>query len=122
MKRILLVDDDTDLLISLKTVLRKQGYEVTTTTSCTEGLTIFYSVQPDLVLLDVNVGDEDGRSMCRQIKTKAESQHIPVILISANEEQLRSYHEYGADASLPKPFDLTHLLDLVKKILAKHIG
>ncbi len=118
MKRILIVDDDTDLLISLKTFLKKQGYEINTTTSCSNGLNILRSVEPHLVILDINVGSEDGRSMCRQIKSEAELQHIPVILISANHQELSFYRDYGANASLPKPFRLNELSELVQHIVS----
>lgn len=118
MKRILLVDDDTDLLVSLKSFLTKQGYDVTTTTSCRDALSILFSVAPHLVLLDVNVGDEDGRSMCQQIKSQAESQHIPVILISANHQLLETYREYGANASVRKPFNLPGLLNAIENTIA----
>ncbi|MCG2616264.1 response regulator [Terrimonas sp. NA20] len=118
MTRILLVDDDVDLLISLKTFLKKQGYEITTTTTCSSGLNILRSVEPNLVILDINVGEEDGRSMCRQIKREAELQHIPVILISANHQELGFYKNYGANASLPKPFRLNDLSELIQKTLS----
>src|SRR5579871_2143380 len=98
MKRILFVDDDVDLLAAMKILLRREGYEVAVTTSCNEGLDILANFRPDLILLDINVGNEDGRLMCRQIKEQAEYEHIPVILISANDEALETYRDYSADA------------------------
>jgi DNA-binding response OmpR family regulator len=117
MKRILIVDDDTDLLASLKSYLTKKGYDVTTTTTCNEGLDILYAVSPHLVLLDINVGNEDGRTMCMKIKNTAESEHIPIILISANHQALARYQEYGANGSLPKPFELPVLLDTIEQTM-----
>jgi len=117
MKKILVVDDDTDILLLLKAKLSATGYNVTTTTSCTEGLNVFYTSLPDLVLLDINVGSEDGREMCRSIKQQADYEHIPVILISANPEALKLYADYGATAAVDKPFELNHLLDLITKHL-----
>jgi DNA-binding response OmpR family regulator len=118
MKRILVVDDDKDLLIALKFYLQKNGYDVTTTTSCSDGLQIFHASRPDLLLLDINVGDEDGRSMCRQIKSQAELQHIPVIMISANHAELAFYRDYGANASLNKPFEPAALLELINNTIS----
>ena len=115
MKKILVVDDETDILHIVKNRLSADGYKVTTTTSCKDGLDIFYFTQPDLVLLDVNVGDEDGRDMCHHIKQQAEYNHIPVILISANPELLKSYSDVGAVAAIEKPFNLDTLRDLIKK-------
>jgi DNA-binding response OmpR family regulator len=105
MKRILFVDDDVDLLAAMKIFLQQQGYEVAVTTSCSEGLKIFETFHPHLILLDINVGGEDGRLMCRQIKEEAEYEHIPVILISANDDALTTYDHYGADDFIVKPFD-----------------
>lgn len=111
MKRILFVDDDVDLLAAMKIFLRQEGYEVAVTTSCKEGLEILRTFQPDLIILDINVGNEDGRIMCRQIKQQAEYEHIPVILISANDEALATYREYRADNAVSKPFDLSGLVN-----------
>lgn len=114
MKKVLVVDDDKDLLVIMKSFLLKNGYEVAVTISCEQGLAIFYSFLPDYVLLDINVGNEDGREMCRKIKAQAEYRHVPVLLISANHEALRFYNDYGANAAVQKPFDLTHLLELLE--------
>src|SRR5579863_8269455 len=114
MKRVLFVDDDVDLLAATKTFLRKQGFDVATTTSCKEGLEILQAFQPDLVLLDINVGDEDGRLMCLRIKEQAEYEHVPVILMSANHEALTTYRDYRADNFLNKPFELSGMLNALK--------
>lgn len=114
MRKILVVDDDKDLLANMKSFLAKQGYEVAVTTTCQQGLQLLLSFQPDLIFLDVNVGDEDGREMCRQIKSQAEYEHIPVLLISARHEELLLYNKYGASAFLKKPFELPVLMDTLK--------
>src|SRR5580704_6607935 len=116
MKKILVVDDDKDLLLAMKLFFQRLGYIVAVTVSCDEGMDIFHSFQPDLVFLDINVGDQDGRQMCRKIKTQAENQHIPVILISANEEGLKSYREYGATFAIRKPFKMEELIEVLKTI------
>jgi len=120
MKKILVVDDNEDILFMLKSFLHLKGYEVAVSITCKEALGIFYSFQPDLVLLDVNVGEDDGRVMCKQIKSQAEYRHIPVILISANGDGLKAYEEHGASAAIEKPFNLPRLLVLVKSLLNGH--
>jgi putative two-component system response regulator len=97
MNHILVVDDDTDLLMWIKAFLVRKGYKVTTTTTCSEALSILETARPDIIFLDINVGHEDGRETCRAIKKRAEFKHIPVILISANHEQLRNFGDYSAD-------------------------
>ena len=117
MKKILFVDDDVDLLAAIKIRLRQKGFEVAVTTSCNEGLEILRTFNPDLILLDVNVGDEDGRLMCRQIKEQAEYEHIPVILVSANVEAQKTYRDYRADNFISKPFDFSGLFDTLSLYL-----
>lgn len=111
MKKILVVDDDKDLLFTLKTLLGKNGYSVYVTTSCNEGLQIFYDILPDIVLLDINIQEEDGRDMCTKIKAHAQYQHIPVILMSADHDALQSYKIYGAAAIMEKPLALEVILE-----------
>ena len=114
MKKILIVDDDEDLLTNMKSFFKRNGYHVVVTKSCDEGLDIFYSFQPDLVLLDINVSDQDGREMCKKIKSHAKFQHIPVILISANHDALKFHAECGANDVAEKPFEAWHLLHLIR--------
>jgi DNA-binding response OmpR family regulator len=113
-RKILVVDDDTDILELLKYFFTLKGFDTKVSTSCDEGLSTFYSFSPDVVLLDINVGAADGRIMCRTIKTHADYQHIPVILISANADNLATYSEYGADDRVEKPFSLDHLQSRVE--------
>ena len=106
---ILIVEDATDLMDLLKSKLSKNGYQVKATISCEEGLEIFYEFLADVIILDVNVDGEDGRDVCKQIRTHADFQHIPVIMISANDSALLSYQEYGASDILKKPFRFAQL-------------
>jgi DNA-binding response OmpR family regulator len=112
MKKIMVVDDDKDLLAVVKLYLKRAGYDVAVTTSCDDGMNILNAFKPDLIYLDVNVGTNDGRQMCKQIKSLAEHKHIPTILISANDDALKTYREYEADAIMRKPFQPEQLLNL----------
>jgi DNA-binding response OmpR family regulator len=118
MKKIMVVDDDKDLLVAFKALLKRQGFDVAVTASCEEGFEILASYKPDLIFLDINVGNDDGRNMCKRIKTQAEHKHIPVILISANDEALNTYTKYGADSFLKKPFELVKLAN----VLSAHVA
>jgi len=101
----------------VKGVFKKAGYDVAVTTSCKEGADILTSFKPNLIFLDINVGNEDGREMCRQIKSLAEHKHIPIVLISANDDALETYKQYDADSFLKKPFQPTQLLDVAASYL-----
>jgi DNA-binding response OmpR family regulator len=117
MKKVMVVDDEKDLLALVKGYLKKAGYNVAVTTSCSEGADILASFKPDLIFLDINVGSEDGREMCKQIKSMAEHKHIPIVLISANDDSLSTYKEYDADSILKKPFQPVQLLEVAKSYL-----
>jgi CheY-like chemotaxis protein len=117
MKKIMVVDDEKDLLVLAKGCLTRAGYDVKVTTSCKEGAEILASFKPNLIFLDINVGNEDGREMCKQIKSLAEHRHIPIVLISANDDSLKTYKEYDADSFLKKPFQPSRLLDVAASYL-----
>lgn len=115
MKKILIVDDDPDLLDVMQIYLSTYGYKVIVADTCDDGLRTFYDEKPDLVVLDINVHDQDGREVCAKIKANAESNHIPIILVSGNQEALVTYESYGANAMIEKPFDFK-LLDEKKHL------
>lgn len=69
------------------------------------------------MLLDINVGHEDGRTICTEIKSSVDYQHVPIVLISANLEALKTYLDYGADEILEKPFEVKPLLQLIQRLL-----
>lgn len=111
MKKILIVDDDKDLLVSLKALFKRNGFDIAVTISCAEGLLIMHTFKPDLIFLDLNVGGEDGGEMCRKIKEDADLKHIPVILISSDHEGLKQYKVYGA-TFVEKPVQFTTLVNI----------
>jgi DNA-binding response OmpR family regulator len=117
MKKIMVVDDEKDLLALAKGYLKRAGYDVAVTTSCKEGSEILVSFKPNLIFLDINVGSEDGREMCRDIKSLAEHKHIPIVLISADDDSLNTYKEYDADSFLKKPFQPAELLNIAASYL-----
>jgi CheY-like chemotaxis protein len=117
MKKIMVVDDEKDLLALVKGYLTRVGYDVAVTTSCKEGADILASFKPNLIFLDINVGSEDGREMCKQIKSLAEHKHIPIVLISADDDSLKTYKDYDADSFLKKPLQPSQLLDVAASYL-----
>ena len=117
MKKLLIVDDEEDILMVLKSYLSAKGYDVKTTLTCEHALEVFYIFKPDLVLLDVNVGKSDGRVMCKMIKAQAAYQHVPVILMSADLNNLLSYSDYGAISIMEKPFNLPLVLATIRSLL-----
>lgn len=117
MNKVLVVDDDADLLEMVNIVLARQGY---TTSAITNGKSFFKAVKsfrPDLILLDIFLGDADGRNLCRQLKAESDVKHIPVILYSAGNVPGSTIENTGADAFVTKPFDIRLLLEKIKSLL-----
>ena len=113
--RILAVDDDKDILEVLQFILEDSGYEVDT---LMDGRYLFEKIKahtPDLILLDIMLGNLDGRELCKDVKAKHETTNIPVILVSASHNVASASNNIGApNAFLAKPFDIDDLLDIIK--------
>ncbi|KEQ31156.1 histidine kinase [Pedobacter antarcticus 4BY] len=115
LKKILAVDDDSDILNIIKFILEDEGYQVTTLDNGMEVQRLIANDRPDLILLDVMLGGMDGREVCKSIKNDSNFSQIPVIMISASHNLQSVVKSPGApDSFLAKPFDMYNLIDLVK--------
>jgi two-component system, OmpR family, response regulator VicR len=115
--KVLLVDDNEDLLTITQIILKAQGYDTFLATTIEEASRKIKIHQPALLLLDVSICDkEDGRAYCRQLKEEAATKGIQIILMSGNEYDGNELA--GADAFLQKPFDFMELTEKVSQQLA----
>ncbi len=116
-KKILVVDDDQDILDAIQFTLESSGYDVKTTEKgeYAENLHDNNGGLPVLIILDVLLSGKDGRTICKKLKSQKDTKHIPIIMISAHPDAEKSVKEVGADAFLAKPFDIDKLLALVEK-------
>lgn len=114
-KRILVVDDEMDLVETLRFSLEMEGYEVLTSYNGEEALQLARNNQPDLILLDVMLPKMDGYKVCRLLKFDARYKHIPILMLTAKaqEKDRITGQETGADEYITKPFEME---DLMKKI------
>ena len=115
MKRILVVDDEVDILSIVKLILLNHNFVVETLAKWQNIDSTIQSFHPDLILLDVSLGGADGRDICKQLKGVPETQHIPIIIFSANHNLMNNLQGCIPNAVITKPFDSSHL---VKTILA----
>lgn len=118
MSKILVVDDDTDILSVMKILLTMKGFEVEVISKGENTLPKIESFKPDLILLDVLISGHDGRTICKELKAKKETQHIPVIMFSAHPGAASTIADYGADDFISKPFDVNNLMKKVNT----HLG
>ena len=118
MQRILVVDDDEDILEVIKYILEDSGYEVETLSDGHDLMDKINEQHPDLVLLDIMLGTMDGRELCKDIKSTEATHHIPVIMVSASHEIATFNTTDGPNGFIAKPFDISDLLSTIKKQLA----
>lgn len=117
-KRILVIDDDEDILEILNIVLQEEGYDVVTsnTGESAEQINI---IHPDLILMDVRIegSAKRGNEICAELKQQYKEVPMPVILLSAEAGLEMLANECGADFYINKPFDIFQMLGQVKRFL-----
>ena len=120
-KKILIVDDEDDILHFLELVLREKGYEVATASGGHEALTKAQLERPDLVLLDIMMPQMDGWEVLKLLRVDEETAHIPVAMLSARTEakdRVQGLQE-GAIDYICKPFALPELLSKIEGIFSQ---
>ena len=118
MAKILIIDDEVNIIELAKLYLQRDGFQVESATKGQQGLTMFTSVSPDLIILDIMLPDIDGFEVCRQIRAKSK---VPILMLSARREDVDKIIglELGADDYLAKPFNPQELVARVKAILRR---
>ena len=114
MKKILVLDDDADILILMQLTLTLHHYAVEAISRWEEINDSIKKFNPDLILLDVSLNGADGRDICKKLKQSENTSHIPVILFSANVEMGNNYEDFKAQAFIAKPYELSHLLQTIQ--------
>jgi two-component system response regulator VicR len=119
--KILIIDDDKDILTIITDMLSGYGYEVTTATSADEAFDLLSKSAFHLLLLDINLPDSDGFEICRQLR---EVSTVPVIFASArtSEDDRVTGYSIGGDDYLPKPYSMKELLVRVQALLRRTYG
>ncbi len=120
MKRILVVDDDRDILNILKLILKMNGFEVIVTPNGEEALPKSVSYSPQLVLLDVFLSGTDGRDICNLLKGNPKTKNIPVVMFSAHSNLQDVLKICNADDFIAKPFNINDLVAKINEHLAMH--
>ncbi|QXV63816.1 response regulator [Mucilaginibacter sp. 21P] len=118
MKRILVIDDDEDLLDIFSIIFRDAGYNVVASNHVDTAEHI-WEIGPDLVVLDIRMKNspESGIVICKRIKERFRNANIPVVLVSAEPDISRIAFNCGADGYLKKPFDIQALMSAISKLI-----
>src|SRR5512138_1317608 len=111
-KKILAVDDEPNILMSIEFILEMEGYEVFTARDGEEALDVAERARPDLILLDINMPRKDGYEVCRILRERPYMSGTKVIMLSAKGQTLEKKKglEVGADEYVTKPFSAEDLL------------
>jgi two-component system response regulator VicR len=120
MTKIMVVDDEPDLVEVVKLILESDGYEVVTASSGQEALDKIEKEMPDLVLLDIIMPRMDGWEVFSRIKSNPKTHGIPVIMLTAKDQRidkLIGLHVVRVDDYITKPFGRAELLERIKRVL-----
>jgi DNA-binding response OmpR family regulator len=120
-KKILVVDDEPDLVETVRYPLEMEGYQVLVAYNGEDGLNQARKDGPDLIILDLMLPKLDGYKVCRLLKFDERYKHIPVLMLTAKTQEKDRLlgKETGADDYMTKPFDIDKLLEKVKFYLSK---
>lgn len=116
MKKILLLDDNLDILQIVEEVLTYEQFDVKATTRSSHLLQLAEQFRPDLIILDYRLADGNGGELCRAIKAHPALKYIPVVIFSAYLHAGLDFKEFGCDEIIAKPFDLDVLLQTVQRL------
>ncbi len=118
--KILIIEDEQDIITALRLRLEANGYEVISAADGAEGLSKARSENPALIILDIMLPKLDGYKIARMLKFDEKFTKIPIIMLTAKVQQsdLQRGKEAGADAYVTKPFKAEELLAEIKKLLA----
>jgi DNA-binding response OmpR family regulator len=113
MKKVLVIEDELDIVAVVTIILENEGFEVVSFNDGTNYQAKLQTSHADLILLDLNLNGFNGKLICEYVKSENDLKHIPVILMSANNNIEIVKEECGADDLIRKPFDINQLIDTV---------
>jgi DNA-binding response OmpR family regulator len=120
-RRVLIVDDEPNIVLSLDFLLRQQGYEVSVARDGEEALAAAEDWRPDLMVLDVMLPGLDGFEVCRRLRERPENAGLKILLLTARGREVERVRglEEGADAYVRKPFSTRQLMITVAELLGR---
>jgi len=118
-KKILLLDDNKDLLLIVQIILKAQGYDVVQSCCVEEAAQKIKIHRPSLILMDVFIKEQDGREFCSQLKRQSDTNSIKVVMMSGIESDNNLLYKIGADDFIQKPFDYDDLLEKVQRQMSQ---
>jgi len=120
-KKILIADDEPNIVAALEFLLQRSGYEVHVARNGDEALKLVEATHPDLVLLDVMMPQKSGYEVCMRIRERADWRHIKIIMLSAKgrDAEVSKGLSMGADIYVTKPFSTRELMHKIRDLLGQ---
>ncbi len=118
-KKILIADDEQNIVISVEFLMKREGYEVTVAADGEEALARIRAEKPDLVLLDVMMPKKNGFDVCQEVRADASLAGVRILMLTARgrETEVAKGIALGADGYMTKPFSTKDLVDKVRELL-----
>ena len=119
-KKVLIVDDEPNIVLSVEFLMKREGYEVATAGDGQEALDMLQDVRPDLMILDVMMPRKNGFEVCEAVRAHPQFGSLPILMLTAKgrEAEMKKGLSLGADAYVTKPFSTHDLIDRVGELLA----
>ncbi len=116
-RKVVLVDDDLDILEAIQAMLEDEGYIVVTTDRGEDVVEISLLEHPHLIVLDMLLSGKDGREIAKQLKSQESTRHIPILMLSAHPRAAKESQDFAINGFLAKPFEMDELLAKVASIV-----
>ena len=118
-KKVLIADDEQNIVISLEFLMKREGYQVEVANDGEEAVRRIRASRPDLVLLDVMMPKKSGFEVCQEIRSDPEMAGVRILMLTANgrDTEVAKGLALGADAYMTKPFSTRELVDKVRSML-----
>lgn len=122
--RILIADDEPNIVLALEFLMKKEGYEVETASDGEQALLAIGRTHPDLVLLDIMMPNLDGYEVCQRMRSDPSLRDIVVIMLTAKGREVEREKglALGADVYITKPFSTREVVQKVREVLGSHPG
>lgn len=115
MKSVLIYDDDAEILLLCKVILARNNYRVETLSYCNNVISDIAEYKPDIILMDLWIPEIGGEKAISIVKGNNDTQHIPVLIFSANAEIKEICEKVRADGFIEKPFDVAQFIATIEK-------
>lgn len=116
-RRVLVVEDDLDILDSVRILLEMENYSVKATQQADKVQSLMHNFKPDVVVMDLLLSGTDGSRLCRQIRSKERVKHTPIVMMSAHPSAFPRAKKAGATDFVEKPFEISDLLNTIERNL-----